>query len=327
MKEIDRVIKQELYYYKFNYTSVSNAKEKLENLYDYLLKQILKTETKPLNRLQYAALFNEVKQEIYNIYYTMGKIGQEELTKQTETFLKIESLAVLESALNKNIVNKIIDFDEKIFGYTFEDMIKSTSKTIVNKTKKVLDTMVLAGENERAAEKELKKVLVSNSTAMNKTIFRTYSKHLREKTREEVENHLEKQLGWISLSTLDSRTSAICIKYDQETFLYPEFSSRKDIDNKPPRHFNCRSILVRLTDETLSFTRQSKGDEGGKQVYSKTTFDDFLKRNPDTAKKLLGEEKYNLYLKGRKEGLKIDDFISEDGKFYTNEEIETLLLD
>jgi hypothetical protein len=113
------------------------------------------------------------------------------------------------------------------------------------------------------------------------------------------------------VSTLDNRTSDICIAYSGQTWnvntLRPvtELGSRLPFNGGPPRHFNCRSRLRPVTksfrelgidaDEIPASTRASMDG----QVPSDITFDQFLKSKPQSfADDLLGPKRAQLYRDG-----------------------------
>jgi|GEM_PF-2188427 len=115
--------------------------------------------------------------------------------------------------------------------------------------------------------------------------------------------------GVRQVSTLDGRTSPICIAYS---------GGQWDLEGKPingtklpfaggtPRHFNCRSVLVPITksyrelgldiDEVPPSTRAS--DLG--QIPADTTFAEFLKRHDAAyADNLLGPGRAKLWREGK----------------------------
>ncbi len=115
--------------------------------------------------------------------------------------------------------------------------------------------------------------------------------------------------GVRQLSTLDGHTSKICIAYSGGCWDLegkPIMGTRLPFNGGPPRHFNCRSLLVGITktyrelgldiDEVPTGTRAS--DEG--QIRADITFAEFLKGKPATyVDDLLGPGRADLWRKGK----------------------------
>jgi hypothetical protein len=109
------------------------------------------------------------------------------------------------------------------------------------------------------------------------------------------------------VSTLDNKTSDICIAYSGQTWnvetLQPIPPSKLRFNSGPPRHFNCRSRLrpvtksfkelgIKNTKEIPVGTRASMDG----QVPADITFDDFLIKKSDTFQnKLLGKKRAQLW--------------------------------
>lgn len=113
------------------------------------------------------------------------------------------------------------------------------------------------------------------------------------------------------LSTLDNKTSDICIAYSGQTWdvntlqPIPELGGSLPFNGGPPRHFNCRSRLRPVTksfrelgldkDEIPPGTRASMDG----QVPADITFSDWLKTKPDSfADDLLGPGRARLWRNG-----------------------------
>jgi len=140
------------------------------------------------------------------------------------------------------------------------------------------------------------------------SFYRTQTKKAREEGYHKVDVAMSKKLrGWISVATLDNRTSAICIALHNKFYLKKDYGTRYDIPNPPPRHPNCRSILLAVWEGTRIT------DYKGQKIST------FLKNNPKIAEDVLGQKKYRIFKSGK---AKINSFIDIKGsRFYTNEEI------
>ena len=81
------------------------------------------------------------------------------------------------------------------------------------------------------------------------------------------------------VSTLDSNTSLTCISYSgmEWTLAGEPLNNALPFNGGPPRHWNCRSVLVPITKLSAFMPKGTRASEGG-QVPSSTTFDDWLSR-------------------------------------------------
>lgn len=117
--------------------------------------------------------------------------------------------------------------------------------------------------------------------------------------------------GWQQVSTLDGRTSDICIAYsgmawDLEGNPLPGTNTTLPFNGGPPRHFNCRSTLVPVLKSfeelglpEVDFPAGTRASVDG-QVPGNITFDEFLKSKPKAfADELLGPARAQLWRDGR----------------------------
>lgn len=141
-------------------------------------------------------------------------------------------------------------------------------------------------------------------------------------------NNSDIVLGVRQVSTLDSHTSDICIAYSGQAWDLdgkPIRGSTLAFNGGPPRHFNCRSVLVPIlktfrqlgldVDELKATTRAS--DEG--QIAANTTFDAFLKRKSQGYQdEVLGVGRADLWRAGK---ITLRDLVSGDGRPLTLREL------
>lgn len=123
--------------------------------------------------------------------------------------------------------------------------------------------------------------------------------------------------GWRWVSTLDSRTSAICQARDQEILPL-------DSPIKPPAHYRCRSTLVPVIKKQyavdVDFKRPAVGVDGTQQVSAKTSYQDWLAKQPSSFQKdVLGPTRAKLFKDGN---LTLDKFIDSDGNTLTLDELK-----
>lgn len=130
-------------------------------------------------------------------------------------------------------------------------------------------------------------------------------------------------LGVEQISTLDSHTSLICLAYSGATW---------DLDGNPiegtvlpflggpPRHFNCRSVLVGISRDPL-FRRMAgtRASDVG-QVDDKITFDQFLKNKSQSyVDEMLGKGRADLWRNGK---ITLKDLVNGQGRPLSLEELQ-----
>lgn len=320
MIDIDSQIKQEIYFQKYKYISIYEFEKVIKDLYTDIMNKIYSKSTQ-YNNKQLQSLLSYVKKELDIIYNDTEIEVQKDIEELSSVFLLSEN-KMLGTKFDDKLLDSIYDFEnDYVQGYTFSELFQTHNQSTYNNIKRILSVNLLEGNNPKEFSELLYDKQVRLSRSQMLTSARTYSKHLRDKIQNETEKNLKDLKGRMSLSTLDSRTSATCVEKDKEFYDIKKYKNRKDIPNRPPRHFNCRSILVRITENTLHFTRAANGDIKG-QVDTRTTFNSFLKRNPKTAEELLGKSRYELF---KTERYNIKDFI-DNGEWKTIEDLKDELL-
>lgn len=116
-----------------------------------------------------------------------------------------------------------------------------------------------------------------------------------------------KAVQWVS--TLDSRTSDICIARSGKTWSFPDFEPQGHKipwNGGPPAHWACRSTVIPIL-KTLremgidrdNFQQTTRASMDG-QVAADITFDDFLKGKPkEFADQMLGKGRAELWREGK----------------------------
>lgn len=170
--------------------------------------------------------------------------------------------------------DKPVDFMSWIDGWKADEVARLTQgvkmgfvqgRTTRDIVKEVVGTGGLADISERNA----------------KTIVRTAVAHVSNVAREatyDKNNDVIEGYEWVS--TLDSKTSAICRGRDGL-----KFKADAEFRPKPPAHPNCRSTTIPLVSSEFDFLdagakRAARGADGGMQVDASTSYYDFLKSQP-----------------------------------------------
>lgn len=137
-----------------------------------------------------------------------------------------------------------------------------------------------------------------------------------------AEENRDVLLGYEWVSTLDDKTSNVCMARDGVVYDFAESSP------KPPAHFSCRSTIVPKVDPRYNLlskvdaTRPSIGAEGVEQVNAQTTYGGWLRKQPASFQdKVLGPARAKLFRQG---GLSVSKFVNYDGDTYTLDQLRAL---
>lgn len=187
-----------------------------------------------------------------------------------------------------------------IEGRTTDQIVRSIRGTKANRYKDgVLEI------NKRSAE----------------TVVRTALNHTANAARNETYKQnadLIKGVKWVS--TLDGRTSAVCMARDGQVY-------EPDKGPRPPAHLNCRSsttpVLKSWKELGISLKEAPEGTRASMngQVPGSETYQSWLKKQPETFQdEVLGPTKAKLFRDG---GLTLDRFVDASGDEYTIDQLKS----
>jgi SPP1 gp7 family putative phage head morphogenesis protein len=227
-----------------------------------------------------------------------------------------------------------------IQGATIGDWFSRLNDSARFDVERVVKNGVLLGQTNAQIAKELigigdkggQPIAKARRDAM--AITRTAVQTVANETRLaslEANAKIIKAVQWVS--TLDSRTSEICMARSGKTWTYPDF---KPIGHKipwnggPPAHWNCRSTFIPVTKSFAELT-------GGKikdtiepatrasmdgSVAADLTFDQFLKNKPpEFADKMLGKGRAELWRSGK---ITLNQLLDQRGNPLTLEQLKRL---
>ncbi|WP_017255076.1 head morphogenesis protein [Pseudomonas tolaasii] len=152
------------------------------------------------------------------------------------------------------------------------------------------------------------------------SLVRTMTNHIASTARVETLKANDDILkGMRRIATLDSSTTLYCMGIDQTII---------PLDGpKPPYHWGCRTTLVPVLKDEFArdipgSTRPSIGPDGVAMVSSKTSYQEWLARQPAAFQRdILGPNRYALFSKGE---LTLDKFVDENGKTLTLQQLKDL---
>jgi hypothetical protein len=121
------------------------------------------------------------------------------------------------------------------------------------------------------------------------------------------------------IATLDGKTTPFCRSIDNQVVPLDAPS--------PPFHWSCRTSEIPVLKDEFAreipgSTRPSIGPDGVELVSSKTTYQDWLARQPAAFQQdVLGPNRYALFSKGE---LTLDKFVDDNGKTLTLQQLKDL---
>lgn len=320
-------IRNEIFFQKFRYMSIEDFDSTISKLLKDLYDRYILSSNNLIERDRLRGLLLESFRLIDELYEQTYQGAVKEIASTLLLFSEIESRN-LGVTLATNLVDEIFnENNDKIFGYTFSQLFGASSTRLKNAIKTTLASNMAQNRSIPKYESSIFAMQERQSRANIRTAIRTYQKILREKVSNEYDKELVKTtnfLGWKSLATLDGRTTPICIFMNDKFYGKEKYASREKIPELPPRHFNCRSIIIRVYNSTyLNNVRAAVGDNGGESVNPNITFEQFLRANPNTALQLLGKDRYELWKAGR---INIKRFIDVDqNRFFSIDELREIL--
>ena len=269
-----------------------------------------------------------------------SKIAQLVASRTAGDLNDLFNVDVFNPTLSANSIKRILDDNSIIGGQTAKDYWSRQPNLITDAYSQVIRTGLVTGASKADM---LKQVVESDKLALTKgqikTMVRTSVMEVANSARLDMyrdNNDLVKGIVW--LSTLDSRTSAICRGLDGLTWTL----DYKPIGHTIPfpgstAHYNCRStqlpllrsfaelagknedLAAKLDDAMSKGTRASMDG----QVPKDLTYNDWLKtKSKDFAIGVLGPARYELWQSGE---LSMRDMLSQSGNSLTIPELETAL--
>lgn len=262
-KRIKDLLIQEIRYENLKYESLSSLNRQLEKMIDGLIVKILKID-KGLNP---SKLKKDIFEELEILYNEFSIKFKEELLEQKELINSESKVSIDDFLIGAFLVSELINNQKQ---NNFRRIIENINQKSVN-----FGDFILKNQNQI------------------KSIINTASRAYRAKVRASE----GKPIGWQSLAVLDGKTSAGCVALN-EVFYSAKKYDYESIPDKPPRHINCRSILIPIYNK--------------EELVRDFDLEDFLKEN---GQELLGVRKYEMFLSGK---FAVKDFLDiKNGKWLT----------
>lgn len=230
----------------------------------------------------FSAKIPELSVVLAQIFSTPLMIGQEGSAVDVKTYMK---------SWKSQEINRITS--RVVTGFYNAD--ETQSQTI----------KAITGNKSKGYEGGILKTSKANVESVAKTVVNHASTEAKDKFSKVNDDLI---IGMLWVSTLDSKTSAICRGRDGTEYLFSEYGHKYP---RPPAHRRCRSALAPILSDEYSFLSESRKrpavSEGkAQQVSGKTTYYEWLKRQPAPVQdKALGKTQGKIF---RNAGLSPEEF-------------------
>lgn len=246
-----------------------------------------------------------------------AEFSEEMFKEAIEADIEPAPVAVLSTA----VINRSIDAQpgQKV---SMQVLLSTFSDKKAQQVRLILNDSFSLGETVEQTSTKIREI-TGLQRRQAQTVARTGANIASTVAREEMIKANEELLeGYEWVSTLDARTSNICMARDG--VIYPI----SDRSPKPPAHYGCRSTIIPKVSpkydkfSDISGDRPSKGAEGVEIVSSNTTYGGWLRKQPASFQdEVLGAQRAKLFRGGK---LTLDKFVDPEGRRYTLQELKLL---
>lgn len=335
MPIVDKIISNQLDIFRLTAGERKKAIKLLKKMQAELNGKLAAGNLTDFGKLKTNQLLKETTEIIDNYYLRiqkgideiMPKLAQHTADVTVESFVLVDLGASLPT---ENVIKSLLS-NVLIQGAPSKDWWAKQSEDTAFKFSAQVRQGLVQGETVEQIRKRIQPILdVSqrNAAALVHTSIQTVSNDARLATFKANADILK---GVKQLSTLDSHTSDICMAYSGASWDLdgnPISGTTLPFDGGPPRHINCRSVLMPITksfrelgidqDDVQKGERAS--DEG--PIRSDITFDEYLKsKSKEELDSRLGKGRAELFREGK---ITLKDLIDQKGRSLTIDELIAL---
>lgn len=269
----------------------------------------------------------ELKKRILVKPPKIGELAKTEARYTVQSLIQVGINAVLPP---DDVVERVAN-SSLVQGATIKQWWEKLNDTTAFDLERAIKNGVLLGQTNR----EIARNIVGNGTdkgpealskarrdamAVTRTGVQTIANDARISVYDE-NSDIIKAVQWVS--TLDSRTTDICMARSGKTWKFPGFKPighEIPWDGGPPSHWMCRSTTIPITKTfaeidgedaiTPDITPKTRSSMDG-QVAADLSFDDFLRGKPkEFADEMLGKGRAELWREGK---ITLSDLLSAKG--------------
>lgn len=208
--------------------------------------------------------------------------------------------------------------------FTLKTMVSLFTDGKMKEVESIIRAGFIEGRPIQQIVRDIDRLFGKRAKRQMATLVRTATNHIASQARREfvqANRELIEKEEWVS--TLDGRTTLVCMGRDGEKYFVEE-------DPYPPAHFGCRSVRVPIIKPNYSVFGTDRGTRASKDgpVSADLTYAGFLRKQSSSFQDdVLGPERAKLFRSGR---VSIDRFTDDLGRTLTLDELrmrEGLTLD
>lgn len=292
------------------------AGARIEEIVRELVKLIVDGKTYDIRgtaQTLYAGVEDELLKEILAFAEKEGEFA----LKLIDNATRVDVLPVDFAEIERSIGNNPIDVSPGR-SITIRQALREFSLSKVNDVDRSLSDARREGLTQMQTVSRLRGIIPLQKTqvgALVRTANNAASTIAAFKTFEKNRDIFE---GFKWVSTLDGRTSLICMARDGE--VYP-FSPESPT---PPAHWGCRSVIIPKVKKRYDLFSELDGGRpsANGEVSARTTYGGWLKKQPKSfVDEALGKSRADLFRSGK---VKIDGFTDPAGRVYSLNELYAL---
>jgi hypothetical protein len=316
--------------------------ELMKEMEDELILQLQRADLSDIGRRDRANLLRQAR-EVIDQYYgeisdtvgsTLTDLGRAEAKFMADTISSAFQAQIAVSLPTEGYFQSLLK-DTLIQGAPSKDWwVRQAGDTAFRFANAVRQGLVMAETNDQI----IKRVMTTNglldgiprrnAAALVQTSVQQVASDARRATFEQNDDITK---GIRQLSTLDSKTSQICVAYsgaEWDNERKPIRPTKLPYNNGVPRHWNCRSTEVPITKTYKELGIDAPEKPVGQRasqigpISADTTMADFIRmRGRGFADELLGIGKADLFLSGK---ITLQQLLDQSGRPLTLEELQKL---
>lgn len=325
---IDAATRRQIFVERYSKGLEAQSRDDIARLFDEV--EILIRET-PLTS---KAATDRLKSEIRDLVATRITGDLDRITEQVVDFAVSEAeftAEMLGGAITGEIElpsHETIRSSVYMTGFSFSPGVnvlramQRFGETKASQAVQMIDDGLLMGETSTRLSRRVGSLLKLSQTQAGSLVRTSISHSTTQARMRTMQTNQDIFDGYEWVSTLDSRTSLICIARDGMVYKFRPESPL------PPAHFSCRSTVVpKVKDEfnllkDVTGERPAVGPSGPGTISAKTTYSGWLRRQPKAfQEEVLGKERARLFRGGK---ISMSRFIDDSGRVYTLDELKSL---
>ena len=267
-----------------------------------LLESGARTSRKRLKQLEY--LRDELTSQVdaidwgENLSLDLTELALTEASWTVRMFQRLTPVEISFSRPSVALLRSIVE-SKPFEGKLLSEWAESTTASTVDNVSRAINIGLVRGDDIRTMSKAVQNQLTTTAVKAE-AITRTAVNHVSTSARQDVyeaNNDVIKGLKWVS--TLDTRTSEVCMALDGQVFPVDE-------GPRPPAHFNCRSTIVPLMKSwkelginAKEMTESTRASMNGEVPEDETYAEWIKKQPPEVQDEALGPKRATLLRAGK----------------------------